>query len=178
MNIWIVTIGSSDVQLESNKIIREKGLTEKQRSHKVWYEWYDEAIKEECHDILFVPKKSYNESDDDESYRIEARALWTVYESSSLKVQDEIWSYLTFPLLDNFLGEFKISHPDAIAILLTDQSEIFKDNKARRKPKCAYWQDTCKLEPILQRYFQDKFPGAKCEPVFLSPTSGDKGLED
>jgi len=178
MNIWIVTIGSSDVQLESNKRIREKGLTEKQRSHKVWSEWYDEAIKEECHDILFVPKKSYNESDDDESYRIEARVLGTVYESSSLNVQDEIWSYLTFPLLDNFVGEFKISHPDAIALILTDQSEIFKDKKARGKPKCAYWQDTCKLEPILQRYFQDKFPEAKCEPVFLSPTSADKGLDD
>ncbi len=177
MNIWILTIGSSDVQLESDKINREKGLTEKQRSHKVWSEWYDEAIKEECHDILFVPKKQ-SDKDSDESYRIEARVLGTVYESSSLKVQDEIWSYLTFPLLDNFVREFKISHPDAIAIILTDQSEIFKDNKARQKPKCAYWQDTCKLEPILKRYFQDKFPEAKCEPVFLSPTSADKGLDD
>lgn len=176
MNIWIVTIGSSDVQLDSDKINREKGRNEKQRSHKIWSEWYDEAIKEECYDLLFEPKQSYKESD--ESYRIEARVLGTVYESNSLKVQDEIWSYLTFPLLDNFVGEFKISHPDAIAILLTDQSEIFKDNSTRRKPKCAYWQDTCKLEPILKRYFQDKFPEAKYKPIFLSPTSSDKGLDD
>ena len=176
MNIWILTIGSSDVQLESDKINREKSLTEKQRSPKVWSEWYDEAIKEECYDILFEPKQSYKDSD--ESYRVEARVLGTVYESSSLQVRDEIWSYLTFPLLDNFVRKFTASHPDAIAILLTDQSEFFKDKNTRRKPKCAYWQDTCKLEPILQRYFQDKFPQAQYKPIFLSPTSSDKGLDD
>jgi len=176
MNIWILTIGSSDVQLESDKKNRENGRTEKQRSHKVWSEWYDEAIKEECHDILFEPKQSYKDSD--ESYRVEARVLGTVYELSSLQVRDEIWSYLTFPLLDNFVRKFTASHPDAIAILLTDQSEFFKDKNTRRKPKCAYWQDTCKLEPILQRYFQDKFPQAQYKPILLSPTSSDKGLDD
>jgi hypothetical protein len=176
MNIWIVTIGSSDVQLDSDSECSKKDRNKQQRSDKVWRYWYEDEIKPDFHDIPFEPKQSYK--DKDEPYRIEARVLGTVYESSSPTVQDEIWSYLTFPLLDNFVREFKISHPDAIALLLTDQSEIFKDKNTRRKPKCPYWQDTCKLEPILQRYFQDKFPQAKYTPIFLSPTSGDKGLAD
>ncbi len=175
MNIWIVTIGSSDVQLDSDRISSKKGRNEKQRSNKFWSYWYEDT-KPDCYDIAFEPKQAYK--DLDESYRIEARVLGSVYESSSQKVQDEIWSYLTFPLLDKFVEELRESPPDAIALLLTDQSEIFQDNSTTRKPKCAYWQDTCKLEPILKRYFQDKFPEAKYKPIFLSPTSGDKGLDD
>ena len=175
MNIWIVTIGSSDVQLDSDRISSEKGRNEKQRSNKFWSYWYEDT-KPDCYDIAFEPKQAYK--DLDESYRIEARVLGSVYESSSQKVKDEIWSYLTFPLLDKFVEELRESPPDAIALLLTDQSEIFKHNSTTRKPKCAYWQDTCKLEPILKRYFQDKFPEAKYKPIFLSPTSGDKGLDD
>lgn len=176
MNIWIVTIGSSDVQLDSDSECRKKDRNEQQRSDKIWRYWYEDEIKPDCHDIPFEPKQSYK--DKDEPYRIEARILGTVYEESSSTVRDEIWSYLTFPLLDNFVGELENSSPDAIAVLLTDQSEIFKDKNTRGKQKCAYWQDTCKLEPILRRYFQDKFPQAKYKPIFLPPTSSDKGLDD
>ncbi|MEG3939818.1 hypothetical protein QT995_16870 [Microcoleus sp. S36b_A3] len=176
MNIWIVTIGSSDVQLDSDSECRKKDRNEQQRSDKIWRYWYEDEIKPDCHDISFEPKQSYK--DKDEPYRIEARILGTVYEESSSIIRDEIWSYLTFPLLDNFVGELENSSPDAIAVLLTDQSEIFQDKNTRGKQKCAYWQDTCKLEPILQRYFQDKFPQAKYKPIFLAPTSSDKGLDD
>ncbi|MGB7710665.1 MAG: hypothetical protein WBL95_14215 [Microcoleus sp.] len=176
MNIWIVTIGSSDVQLDSDSECRKKDRNEQKRSDKIWRYWYEDEIKPDCHDIPFEPKQSYK--DKDEPYRIEARILGTVYEESSSTVRDEIWSYLTFPLLDNFVGELENSSPDAIAVLLTDQSEIFKDKNTRGKQKCAYWQDTCKLEPILRRYFQDKFPQAKYKPIFLPPTSSDKGLDD
>lgn len=175
MNIWMVTIGSSDVQLDSDTRSREKGRNEKQRSNKVWSYWYEDT-KPDCYDIAFEPKQPYK--DLDESYRIEARVLGSVYQSSSPEIQDEIWQYLTFPLLDSFVEKLRHSSPDAIAVLLTDQSKIFQDDNKRRKPKCPYWQDTCKLEPILKRYFQDKFPQAKYEPIFLSPTSSDKGLDD
>jgi hypothetical protein len=174
MNIWIVTIGSSDVQLDSDTRSRDKGRNEKQRSNKVWSYWYED-IKPDCQDIAFEPKQPYK--DLDESYRIEARVLGSVYESSSQKVQDEIWQYLTFPLLDSFVENLQHSSPDAIAVILTDQSEFFKDDNIRRKPKCPYWQDTCTLELILARYFQDKFPGVKYEWIVLPP-SGDKGLAD
>ena len=179
MNIWIVTIGSSDVQLDSNKINREKGRTEKQRSDKVWHYWYGDKIKANCYDIAFEPKRVYKEPD--EPYRIEPRILGTVYESSSSEVRDEIWNYLTFPLLDNFTKELKTSPLDAIAVLITDQSEIFPSDNTRGKPKCAYWQDTCTLKLILERYFKGnkgKFPDAKCLWIPLSPASGDKGLDD
>ncbi len=176
MNIWIVTIGSSDVQLDSDNKCREKGRTEKQRSDKIWHYWYEDEVQADCYDIAFEPKQSYK--DKDEPYRIEARVLGRVYESSYPDVQQEILSYLTFPLLDNFVGTLKDSAPDAIAVLLTDQSEIFKSNSERRKPKCPYWQDTCTLKPILKEYFQENFPDANCVWIPLSPASGEKGLDD
>jgi hypothetical protein len=173
MNIWIVTIGSSDVQLDSDTSSRKKGRNDKQRSNKVWSYWYEDT-KLECYDI-FEPKQPYK--DLDESYRIEARVLGSVYESSSSAIQDEIWQYLTFPLLDSFVEKLQHPHPDAIAVLLTDQSELFKDDYIRQKPKCPYWQDTCTLKLILERYFKDKFPDVKCEWISLPP-SDDKGLAD
>ncbi|HEY9599528.1 MAG TPA: hypothetical protein V6D33_17840, partial [Cyanophyceae cyanobacterium] len=176
MNIWIVTIGSSDVQLDSDNKCREKNRTEKQRGDKIWHYWYEDEVQVDCYDIAFEPKQSYK--DRDEPYRIEARVLGKVYEDSSPQVQQEILSYLTFPLLDNFVEKLKDSAPDAIAVLLTDQSEIFKSNAERRKPKCPYWQDTCTLKPILKEYFNDKFPDANCVWIPLSPASGDKGLDD
>jgi hypothetical protein len=173
MNIWIVTIGSSDVQLDSDTSSRKKGRNEKQRSDKVWRYWYEDT-QLECYDI-FKPKQPY--PDLDESYRIEARVLGSVYQSSSSAIQDEIWQYLTFPLLDSFVEKLQHPHPDAIAVLLTDQSELFKDDYIRQKPKCPYWQDTCTLKLILERYFKDKFPDVKCEWISLPP-SDDKGLAD
>ena len=175
MNIWIVTIGSSDVQLDSDNKCREKSRTEKQRSDKVWKYWYEE-VQEDCYDIAFEPKQSYK--DKNEPYRIEPRVLGMVYESSPPAVQKEIGSYLTFPLLDNFVRKLEESPPDAIAVLLTDQSEIFHSNAERRKPKCPYWQDTCTLKPILMQYFKYKFPDATCLWIPLSPASGEKGLDD
>lgn len=152
MNLWIVTIGSSDVQLDSDKVNHDKGRTENERSHKVWQYWYNDEIQDQCYDISFKPKPTYNDSE--ESYRIAPRALGIVYESNSEEVKQEIWNYLTFPLLGNFIEHLKkIEVPEAIAILLTDQSEVFKDDNSRRKPKSPYWQDTCKLKPIFVRYF-------------------------
>lgn len=176
MNIWLVTIGSSDVQLDSDNESRKKGRNEKQRSDKIWRYWYEDEVSEDCYDIAFEPKQAYK--DKNEPYRIEPRVLGMVYESSSLDIQKEIWSYLTFPLLDNFVGKLEESPPDAIVVLLTDQSKFFNSNDERRKLKCPYWQDTCKLEPILKQYFQEKFPDTKCVWITLSPASGKKGLDD
>jgi hypothetical protein len=92
-----------------------------------------------------------------------------------------------FSTLDNFAETLKNSSPDAIAfggtqsviaVLLTDQSEVFNSNPERRKPKCPYWQDTCTLKPILKQYFPEKFPDTKCVWIPLSPALGDKGLDD
>lgn len=184
MNLWIVTIGSSDIQLDSDKTNQKKGPTERQRSDKAWSYWYTDELKAQCHDIGFEPKPVFR--DKDETYRIAPRILGRVYQKSSEQIQQEIWSYLTFPLLDNFT-QLLTSHPgkyplpEAIAILLTDQSAFLSDYNQQRKPQSPYWQDTCELKPILQCYFESKFPDVSRECyawIRLDPTSEQQRLDD
>ncbi|MEQ8466980.1 hypothetical protein [Coleofasciculus sp. E1-EBD-02] len=180
MAIWIVTIGSSDVQLDSDKISKEKGRGKNQYSNKKWTDWYEDNILSECHDIKFELKQTYNYVN--QLYRIEPRVLGTVYQYHSPQIQEQIFSYLTFPLLDTFVERLKAETDqlDQIIVLLTDQSQIFSDNYTQRKITCPYWQDTHKLQPILARYFQaaDKFPNTPCEWINLAPKSNDPGLDD
>jgi hypothetical protein len=179
MILWIVTIGSSDVQLDSDKVNRDKGRTEKQRSNIVWRNWYNDDILYQCYDVSFEPQPVFQ--DVEESYRIAARILGKVYQLSSEKVKQEIETYLTFPLLNNFVdfveNSENIGVPDAIAFILTDQSQIFQDNTQRRQPKSPYWQDTCELKLILENYFQQQFPGVELIPLQLSPPV-EPGLDD
>jgi hypothetical protein len=172
-----VTIGSSDIQLDSDRTNQQKGRNEKQRSDRVWSYWYNDALKEQCYDVSFEPKLLYK--DKEETYRIAPRILGEVYQSNNQTVQDEIWQYVTFPLLDNFVQKLQeLPEPDAIALLLTDQSELFKESYIRQKLKCPYWQDTCTLKPILARYFQEKFSKAKLESIVLAPKSAKSGLDN
>ncbi|MGI0489363.1 hypothetical protein ACN4EK_28445 [Pantanalinema rosaneae CENA516] len=107
-----------------------------------------------------------------------------VYKANPEDIQQEVWSYLTFPLLDNFVDVFrknpeKYPAPEAIAVLLTDQSAIFGDLQCS-KSKSPYWQDTCELKPILQRYFKDRFPKIPYEFVKfiqLEPTTQEQSLD-
>lgn len=175
MKLWIVTIGSSDVQLDSDKVSREKKRTEKQRSNAAWKDWYYD-VKTACYGISFVPKTAF--PDIEETYRIPSRVLGTVYQENSAEVQKEIWSYLTFPLLEQFTERLKsLGVPDAIAYLLTDQSARFDSDEERRKPRSPYWDDTCKLESILQGYFSQEYPAVKFISLKVSPPS-EYGLDD
>jgi hypothetical protein len=175
MKLWIVTIGSSDVQLHSDKYNREKDRTKQQYSDKIWRDWYED-IKPDCYDISFEPKTAFK--DVEETYRIQSRVLGTIYEQHSAEIQEEIRSYLTFPLLSNFIKKLRgLGVPDVIVYLLTDQSAIFDVDEKRQKVKSPYWEDTCKLEPILQGYFESEFPGVKLISLKLSPTK-EPGLDD
>ena len=177
MNLWIVTIGSSDIQLDSDQTNLEKGRSEKDRSDRIWRYWYNDELKPKNYDVSFEPKPLYK--DKEELYRIAPRLLGNVYKESSKKVQKEIWNYLTFPLLDNFVRKLdEYPEPQAIIVLLTDQSLIFADAEQRRKPKSPYWQDTCELEPILRDYFGDKFPNVPCKFIPLTPNSPRNGLDN
>jgi len=176
-SIWILTIGSSDVQLDSDRTNKEKDRTEKQRSDKVWSYWYTDDLKEQCHDISFEPKSLFK--DKEEPYRIAPRILGKIYQASSEQVQQEIWRYLTFPLLDNFVEVLKqYPLPKAIAVLLTDQSAIFQDAQQRRKPNSPYWQDTCTLQPILEQYLKAQFSDVTILPLYLQPISANEGLDN
>lgn len=180
MAIWIVTIGSSDVQLDSDKISKEKGRSKNQYSEKMWTDWYDDDILDECHDIKFELKQTYNHVN--QLYRIEPRVLGTVYQYHSPQIQEQIFSYLTFPLLDTFVERLKAETDqlDQIIVLLTDQSQIFSEDHIQHQITCPYWQDTHQLQPILARYFQaeDKFPNTPCEWINLAPKSNDPGLDE
>jgi hypothetical protein len=176
MHLWILTIGSSDVQLISDTANQAKGRTEKQRSDKVWSYWYNDDLRGDCYDISFEPKQLFK--DKEETYRIAPRILGRVYQASDQCQQKEIWDYLTFPLLDNFVQALaNYPTPEAIAILLTDQLTIF-ENDRQRKPNSPYWQDTCELQPILQKYCAEKFPDAPCEFIPLTPKSEAESLDN
>ncbi|OUC16407.1 MAG: hypothetical protein B0A82_01615 [Alkalinema sp. CACIAM 70d] len=176
MNLWIVTIGSSDVQLISDETNQAKGRTKNQYSDQVWNDWYTNDLKEDCYYIDFDPKKAFKKKE--ETYRVAARTLGQVYKVSEESIQAEIWDYLTFPLLDNFVQALQNSPaPEAIVVLLTDQSTIF-NNRQQRRLNSPYWQDTCELEPILQRYFVERFPGVSCEFVSLIPQSETESLDN
>ena len=185
MNIWILTIGSSDVQLDSNSLSKKKGRTENNNySDKIWNYWYTDELKTDYNlPSSAAPTRTF--SDKDELYRIAPRILGTVYRNSSESCQQEILTYLTFPLLDNFVVQLKDKNlnnpeayplPDAIVLLLTDQSAILSDYQQRRKSNSPYWQDTCELEPILRHYLNQEFPNISCETIFLNPT--ETGLDN
>ncbi len=177
MHLWIVTIGSSDVQLISDKVNQAKGRTENQRSDKVWNCWYTDDLRADCYDISFEPKQILR--DKEEAYRISPRILGRVYQASDESRQQEIWDYLTFPLLDNFVQALNnYPAPEAIAVFLTDQSTIFESDRQRSTLKSPYWQDTCELELILQTYFAEKFPGAPCKFIPLIPKSEAESLDN
>jgi hypothetical protein len=177
MNLWIVTIGSSDIQLDSDRQNQQKQRGEKRRSDRVWQYWYVDEIKARCHDLGFEPKPL--DSGIEELYRVPPRVLGMVYMSSIEETQAEIWGYLNFPLLDSFVKQLEQeAPPDAIVVLLTDQSAIFKNATQRPKLKSPYWQDTSTLQPILQRYFQEKFPDVACEWLVLTPTIAEEGLDN
>ncbi|MFZ9740070.1 MAG: hypothetical protein ACO3EZ_18950, partial [Prochlorotrichaceae cyanobacterium] len=79
MKIWILTLGTSDVQLESEATNRTKPLADEQFSKKIWSTWAKDF--EEDWEVNFQPSQSF--SDVKETYRIPPRALGLVYQGSS-----------------------------------------------------------------------------------------------
>jgi len=161
MNIWIVTTGSSDVKLKTNgnwNILRKK-------------------VSSQLYDRPFVPTRPPN-TDEDEPFIVPARVMGMVYGS---QLTDEYYEDLHFPLLDAFsakLLEKGKTNPDKIIWIRTDQEAVF-DEEDRRLEKSPYWQDTCTLKPIFERYFQKNFPKVQSiDYLELKPKSKDEGLDN
>lgn len=159
MNIWIITTGSSDVQLTKNDY---------------WHDWYYDGspVKRNCENLEFKPTQILEDSD--EPYRIAPRVLGKVYESQ----REEVWQYLEFPLLHQFTTQLQGNKLTKIYLLVTDQTE--KYNEERGDIRCPYWQDTCELQPIFERYFkeQEEFRDVELIPIYLSPEQNKPGLDD
>jgi len=147
MTLWIVTTGSSDVQLNTDENLGNL-YGEIQSKYKVLnnYNFDIRSIQEDKNTGL---------------YPVDSRLLGLVYRHYLEQHGDD----LEFPILDSLMPMIleKSSKNDSnsslkILVLLTDQSKIFDKNKVNEigLNSCPYWQDTCTLVPILKWYFQNK----------------------
>lgn len=160
MNVWLITTGSSDVQV---------------KDVDVWADWYPE-IKKALYGIdrkRFTPVRTID--DEGVPYRMSSRVLGLAYE----KLGNVVMEQLEFPLLREFQKKLK-DEQEAIAqiiVLVTDQSEVL-DEDERDSYHCPYWQDTCLLFPVLKAYLQTEFSKAEITPLLLKPTSSEQGLDN
>lgn len=160
MNIWILTIGSSDVQFTAdddkwNRLYR-KVRSRINTSHK------------------FSPTPRPND-DTGEAFLVPARVMGMVYEEQL----EENYADLYFPLLDAFSQKLQGENtPNRIMVILTDQEQVFTAQEQKER-NCPYWQDTCKLKPIIEKYLKNNFPNATIEePIYLKPQSKEQGLDN
>ena len=157
MNTWIVTTGNRDIQLNTND--NWESLYEQVR--------YQPTLKS-CSDFLSPPDRDKETG----LFPAPARVLGLVYGNQLNHYED-----LEFPLLNTFLNYFKENskeRPNKVVVLLTDQKDVFNEDRIINE-QCPYWQDTCTLEPLFEKYFEENF---KTKPLFLHlcPTSG-QGLD-
>jgi hypothetical protein len=174
MKVWILTIGSSDVQLKSDQESQDAGRSSQHFSGRMWTRWFS-SIKSDCYGIPF----DVSSNDLEVSYRVPARVLGRVYQKQP-DLQENIFSYLTFPLLEDFTQKVQqFGELGQIVLVLTDQSKIFADGRTERGVKSPYWQDTSELLPILKRYFSEQLPNAQVvEPIVLQPETVADSLDN
>lgn len=161
MNTWILTIGNSDVQLNTDNN---------------WSKLYGKVRSEIPNRIRFKPAKPVDAPKD--PYTVAARALGIVYGNQL----EDYYENFVFPLLNNFVNKLQQESisPERIILVFTDQEDSFDKTRKEQDKKCPYWQDTCTLKPIIVKYLQqeNKFPQASLDYVYLKPNSQDKGLDN
>ncbi len=157
MNVWLLTTGSSDVQLTSDEN---------------WSDWWQE-IKKSLYRIQFEPVRAID--DEGEPYRLPARVLGIAHD----RLPDQVQPYLLFPLLQNFMQKLETEkiQIDQVIILISDQEDIFPESERETK-RCPYWQDTYQLYPILESYLSKHFPDATVKPLIFKPKSSNLGLDN
>jgi len=157
MNIWILTIGSSDVQLKPGNS---------------WQKLFKISRSRLSPDRGFSPTAGIKGR-----FQAPARVIGVTY---SQPEADQEFDDLAFPLIDNFIGQIKGDKIDKIILVLSDQSVFsLAERSSQHHP---YWQDTCTLQPVLEKYFkkelQDGSHSLQIQPLFLKPTSTAEGLDD
>ena len=165
MNIWIATTGNSDVQLITDD--NWSYLYEKERLNSE--DSNSEVLNSQDFELTSLDVDNY-----EDIYTAPARVLGIVYGKEFKKH----WEDLVFPLFDDFSKKLKDDPklmPDEIILLLTDQSNLYRDYTYLKNSPC--WKDTCSLLPILKHYFSENFPKATLENIVLKPGKG-KGLDN
>jgi hypothetical protein len=156
MTTWIVTIGSSDVQLSCTKT-----------------KWV-QTFKALNSDQILPTKVGESSQTEDEEPRLQvpSRVLGMAYSEGNSDAD------LVFPLLAptvDYLDQNRI-RPDQVVVLLTDQSNIFTEADRELK-ESPFWQDTSTLEFLLKRYFKKRLPKAAFIPLYLRPNIGKPGID-
>ncbi len=160
MNIWILTIGSSDVQLKT----------------KANWTTHFRKVRDQLDDRGFSPWDGK-----EGRFGVQSRVLGAVYSHPDA---EQSFNDLVFPLVDNFIAKIskKSIKIDKIILILSDQS-IF-DRSDRRSPDHAYWKDTCTLQPLLEKYLkqelEDILPNLQFQdpPLILKAKSKAEGLDN
>jgi hypothetical protein len=157
MNVWILTIGNSDIQLKPKNN---------------WTNLYRTGRSQLKPDRGFSPSKLT----DSDRLRVPARVMGVIYSQPQASLDD-----LDFPLIDNFIHKLKTQQVtiDKVILVLSDQS-IFPETK--RIQKHPYWQDTCTLQPILEKYLTEQWenvsPDLEIQPLLLEAISEEEGLDN
>ena len=157
MNIWILTIGSSDIQLKPSNN---------------WTNLFRTGRSQLKPNRGFSPAKLL----DTDLLRVPARVMGVIYSQPQAEVDD-----LAFPLIDNFISKIQAQtiDIDRVILILSDQSVFSEEKRTQNHP---YWQDTCTLQPILEKYvrqeLKDSSPDLQFQLLLLKPTSTVEGLDD
>ena len=164
MNVWIITTGSSDIQLTTDKhwnYLCDRAKEQQDSNKKLHFGKNIELTKS-----VVKPKGSDRPIT---RFLAPARAMGIVY-GNAIAEDIERYKDLDFPLFNNFstlLNEKKIIF-DKIIVVVTDQTDLFTTPAEKNQIYCPYWQDTCSFEELVKQYFQI-FPHKveKIQPEFL-----------
>jgi hypothetical protein len=148
MTLWILTIGNSDILLNTDS----NWQTLRRRAGNPNLNVFKPVLER-----------------DRKSYSVPARSLGLVYQEQPESTD------LSFARIDTLCQKFDQSPPpDQLIILLTDQSALFENVRNEHSP---YWQDTCELRSLLTPYFERKFPGVAQNYWTIQPAPQQPGLD-
>jgi len=174
MNVWIITIGSSDVQLTTDKnwnLLCDRAKENQDLKKKLNFQKKIELTKS-----VMKPKGSDSAIT---RFIAPARAMGIVY-GNAIAERAEYYHDLDFPLLNNFstLLNQKNIILDRIIVIVTDQTDLFATSSEKNQIYCPYWQDTCTLEEVIKQYFHHfSHNFGKILPEFLALEPDIENLE-
>jgi len=157
---WLVTIGSSDIQLTTKILNLSTILNRVDKESRV-----NKESRVDCKEF-----KLQQNPQNSKRWLLPARVMGMI---------DLSLDKLDFPLWSSFLERTDIQPFDRVIVILTNQQNIFKADK-RKKVNCPFWQDTITCKDLFKQYLaqHDLTKKAKIEFLTLEPEEGAKGIDD